>query len=163
MDTVAAGVTQLRIQRFVNVYFVDAGTPDDWVLVGTGLLGSEKAIRAAAAELYGPGVGPQVIVLTNSHLDHLGAALELTTGWHVPVLVHSLERPYVTAQALHPPRNPTVGGSLAFIEPVFPDAAARPARRGAEATAGYRRRALLDGLALATCAGPRPGPNCALP
>ncbi|AWM32625.1 MBL fold metallo-hydrolase [Hymenobacter nivis] len=121
MDTVAAGVTQLRIQRFVNVYFVDAGTPGDWVLVDTGLPGSERAIRAAAAaELYGPGVGPQAIVLTHGHLDHLGAALELTTGWHVPVLVHSLERPYVTAQALHPPRDPTVGGSLAFMSRFFP-------------------------------------------
>jgi hypothetical protein len=29
MDTLAAGVTQLRIQRFVNVYFVETGTPDE--------------------------------------------------------------------------------------------------------------------------------------
>ncbi len=120
MDTVAAGVTQLRIQRFVNVYFVDAGTPGDWVLVDTGLPGSEKTIRAAAAELYGPGVGPQAIVLTHGHLDHLGSALELATGWNVPVLVHPLERPYVTAQALYPPRDPTVGGSLGFMSRFFP-------------------------------------------
>ena len=29
MDTLAAGVTQLRIQRFVNVYFVETGTPGE--------------------------------------------------------------------------------------------------------------------------------------
>ncbi|OGX91249.1 MBL fold metallo-hydrolase, partial [Hymenobacter coccineus] len=120
MNNVAAGVNQLRIQRFVNVYFVDAGTPGDWVLVDTGLPGSEETIRAAAAERYGAGVGPQAIILTHGHLDHLGSALPLATGWNVPVLVHPLELPYVTAQALYPPRDPTVGGSLAFMSRFFP-------------------------------------------
>ena len=81
MDTVAAGVTQLRIQRFMSVYFVGTGTPGEWVLADTGLLGSEKTIRAAE-DLYGPEVGPQAIVLTHGHLDRLGPALALATGWH---------------------------------------------------------------------------------
>lgn len=118
MDTVAAGVTQLRIQRFVSVYFVDTGTPGDWVLIGTGLPGSEKAIRAAAAELYGAGIAPQAIVLTHGHLFHLGSALALATAWHVPVLVHPLELPHITA--LYPPHDLTVGGSLAFASRFFP-------------------------------------------
>ena len=29
MDTLAAGVVQLRIQRFLNVYFVETGTPGE--------------------------------------------------------------------------------------------------------------------------------------
>ena len=36
MKQVAAGVTQLQIQRFVNLYFVETGTPGEWVLVDLG-------------------------------------------------------------------------------------------------------------------------------
>ncbi|MBF9222417.1 MBL fold metallo-hydrolase [Hymenobacter ruricola] len=120
MDTVAAGVTQLRIQRFVNVYFVETGTPGEWVLIDTGLPGSEKTIIAAADQLFYPGTRPEAILLTHGHLDHLGSARELADHWKVPVIVHPLELPYVTGQALYPPRDPTVGGSLAFMSRFFP-------------------------------------------
>ncbi|RYY21482.1 MAG: MBL fold metallo-hydrolase [Cytophagaceae bacterium] len=120
MDQVAAGVHQLRIKRFVNVYFVEAGTPDEWVLVDTGLPGSEQEIMAAAEQLFGAGAKPQAIILTHGHLDHLGSAKELATAWGVPVVVHPLELPYVTKKAKYPPRDPTVGGSLAFMSRFFP-------------------------------------------
>lgn len=120
MDTLAAGVTQLRIQRFVNVYFVETGTPGEWVLIDTGLPGSQKAIIEAADKLFYPGSHPEAIILTHGHLDHLGAAKELADHWNVPVIVHPLELPYVTGQALYPPRDPTVGGSLAFMSRFFP-------------------------------------------
>ena len=120
MDTVAAGVTQLRIQRFVNVYFVETGTPGEWVLIDTGLPGSAKTIIAAADKLFYPGSHPEAIILTHGHLDHLGSARELADHWNVPVIVHPLELPYVTGQALFPPRDPTVGGSLAFMSRFFP-------------------------------------------
>ena len=120
MDQVAAGVHQLRIKRFVNVYFVEAGTDGEWVLIDTGLPGSDQEIRAAAEQLFGPGAKPLGIVLTHGHLDHMGSAKELAAAWGVPVVVHPLELPYVTAQALYPPRDPTVGGSLAFISRFFP-------------------------------------------
>ena len=120
MDQVAAGVHQLRIKRFVNVYFVEAGTPGEWVLVDTGLPGSEKEIMAAAEKLYGIGAKPQVILLTHGHLDHMGSALELARHWRVPVVAHPLELPYLTAQALYPPSDPTVGGSLGFMSRFFP-------------------------------------------
>ncbi|MDJ0365574.1 MBL fold metallo-hydrolase [Hymenobacter sp. H14-R3] len=120
MNQVAAGVFQLRIKRFVNVYFIETGTPDEWVLLDTGLPGSEQEIRAAAEQLFGPGAKPQCILLTHGHLDHMGAALALATAWGVPVVVHPLEMPYVTQQALYPPSDPTVGGSLAFMSRFFP-------------------------------------------
>ena len=120
MDTLAAGVFQLRIQRFVNVYFVETGTPGEWVLIDTGLPGSAKTIIAAADKLFYPGSRPEAILLTHGHLDHLGSARELADHWHAPVIVHPLELPYVTGRAQYPPRDPTVGGSLAFMSRFFP-------------------------------------------
>ena len=126
LDTVAAGVTQLRIQHFVNVYFVDAGIP-----------GSEKTIRAAAEELYGPEVGPQAIVLTHGRLGSTAWARH----WHWP--------PAGTTGASTPPGAalrdcpgpvpaacPYRGRRAGVHEPLLSDPAARPARRGAGVAAG---------------------------
>ncbi len=120
MTPVAPGITQLRIQRFVNVYFVETGTPSEWVLIDSGLPGSARTIGAAAAELFGEHNPPLFILLTHGHLDHVGAAKELAIRWRVPVLAHPLEIPYLTAQARFPPQDPTVGGSLAFASRFFP-------------------------------------------
>ena len=120
MDIVAAGVTQLRIQRFVNVYFVETGTPGEWVLIDTGLPGSAKTIIAAADKLFYPGSHPEAILLTHGHLDHLGSARELADHWRVPVIAHPLELPYLTGKAQYPPCDPTTGGSLAFMSRFFP-------------------------------------------
>jgi len=120
MTTVAAGVHQLLIQRFVNVYFVDAGEPGQWVLVDTGMPGSAKTIRAEAEKLYGPGAKPEAILLTHGHLDHVGSALDLAQAWGVPVVAHPLEAPYLTQKAFYPPADPTVGGSLGFASRFFP-------------------------------------------
>ena len=120
METVAPGVTQLRIQRFVNVYFIDTGTPGEWVLIDAGLPGCARTIGAAAAELYGENSRPEAILLTHGHLDHVGAAKELAIRWQVPIVAHPLELPYLTGQAQYPPQDPTVGGSLAFMSRFFP-------------------------------------------
>jgi glyoxylase-like metal-dependent hydrolase (beta-lactamase superfamily II) len=122
MKQVAAGINQLLIQRFVNVYFVEAGAPGEWVLVDTGLPGSTKNIIAAANELFYPGTHPQAILLTHGHMDHAGSAQELADHWKVPIYAHRLEMPFLTGKAVYPPADPTVegGGSLAFASRFFP-------------------------------------------
>jgi glyoxylase-like metal-dependent hydrolase (beta-lactamase superfamily II) len=122
MKQLATGVHQLTIQRFVNLYFVETGTPGAWVLIDTGIPGSEKAIIAAADALFYPGSHPEAILLTHGHLDHSGSALALAEHWKVPVLAHPLELPFLTARAVYPPADPTVanGGSLAFVARFFP-------------------------------------------
>ena len=122
MEKVAAGVHQLSIQRFVNVYFIETGTPGEWVLVDTGLPGWEKSIIAAADQIFYPGSHPEAIILTHGHMDHAGSAQALAEHWKVPVLAHPLEMPFLTARAVYPPADPTVagGGSLAFVSRFFP-------------------------------------------
>lgn len=122
MNQVAAGVTQLQIQRFVNVYFVESSSPGEWVLVDTGLPGSEKDIIAAADALFYPGTHPTAILLTHGHMDHAGSARALAEHWKVPVLAHPLELPFLQGHAVYPPADPTVdhGGTLAFVSRFFP-------------------------------------------
>jgi glyoxylase-like metal-dependent hydrolase (beta-lactamase superfamily II) len=122
MKQVAKGVHQLTIQRFVNLYFVETNRSGEWVLVDTGLPGSEKAIIAAADELFYPGTHPEAILLTHGHMDHSGSVRALAEHWKVPVLAHPLEMPFLTAKAVYPPADPTVdrGGSLAFVARFFP-------------------------------------------
>ncbi|GAA3995695.1 hypothetical protein GCM10022408_02800 [Hymenobacter fastidiosus] len=122
MKQVAKGVHQLTIQRFVNLYFVETRQPGEWVLVDTGLPGSEKAIIAAADKLFYPGTHPAAIILTHGHMDHAGSVRALAEHWKVPVLAHPLEMPFLTAKAVYPPADPTVdgGGSLALVARFFP-------------------------------------------
>jgi len=122
MEKVAHGVTQLTIQRFVNVYFVEPAAAGKWVLIDTGLPGSAKTIIAAADELFYPGSHPEAILLTHGHMDHAGSAQELAEHWKVPVIAHPLELPFLTGKAVYPPADPTVenGGTLAFVSRFFP-------------------------------------------
>jgi len=122
MKQVAKGVHQLTIKRFVNVYFVETGQSGEWVLVDTGLPGSEKDIIAAADTLFYPGTHPEAILLTHGHMDHSGSVRALAEHWKVPVLAHPLELPFLTAKAVYPPADPTVdrGGTLAFVSRFFP-------------------------------------------
>lgn len=74
-----------------NVYLVRSGT--SWVLVDTGWPGNAPAIRRAAENLFGPGVGPAAILLTHIHLDHSGSVMALVAEWDAPVFVHPRELP----------------------------------------------------------------------
>jgi glyoxylase-like metal-dependent hydrolase (beta-lactamase superfamily II) len=118
---VALGVARLPI-LFVNAYFVgEPGRP--WVLVDTGLPGAAAWIRRAAEARYGAGARPEAIVLTHGHFDHAGNACALADAWGVPIYAHELELPYLTGRSDYPPKDPTMGGAIAFLARFFPTSA----------------------------------------
>ncbi len=114
----ASGVDRLPI-FFVNAYFVSQ--PDGrWILVDTGLPGAAGWVRRAAEARFGAGARPEAIVLTHGHFDHAGTARSLADTWGVPVYAHPLEMPYLTGRSDYPPKDPTMGGAIAFLARFFP-------------------------------------------
>ena len=117
VESVVEGIRHLKIV-FVNAYFVD--TPDDWVLIDTGLPLTGWRIKSYAETLYGAGAKPSAIVLTHGHFDHAGSVKDLADEWDVPVYAHRLEMPYLTGKSDYPPQDPSVGGAIAQMSRVFP-------------------------------------------
>jgi glyoxylase-like metal-dependent hydrolase (beta-lactamase superfamily II) len=104
-----------------NVYL--AGRPgSSWVLMDAGLPVNAGRIRQAAAERYGTNSRPEAIVLTHGHFDHTGAAPALAEAWDVPIYAHPLEAPFLSGRSAYPPKDPTVGGAMAFFGRFFPSA-----------------------------------------
>jgi len=88
----------------VRAYLVYCGR---WILVDTGMPGSDGRIAQAAARA---GVEPErdlaLIVLTHGHTDHMGSALALRDRWRVPIAMH--RRDAAPAQeGVDPPLRPT--------------------------------------------------------
>ena len=110
---VSQGVWGMKI-IFVNVYVIAnrRGFPKGWVLVDTGIKGSENKIIAMAESVFGPGAKPNAIILTHAHSDHTGSLEALLKIWDVPVYAHELELPYITGKSSYPPPDPTVGGGI---------------------------------------------------
>lgn len=118
VEELAPGLARLRL-TIANVYF--AGSPgSSWVLVDAGTPGSTAKIRAAAMRRFGANSRPAAILLTHGHFDHAGSAGELADGWNVPIYAHFLERPFLTGKSAYPPKDPTVGGAMAFLSRFFP-------------------------------------------
>lgn len=117
---VGQGVWGMRL-AFVNIYMIanrrSAGK--GWVLVDTGIKGSEKKIIAMAEALFGPGTRPSAIVLTHGHTDHAGSVCELLKVWDVPVYAHHMEAPYLTGRSSYPPVDPETGGGLMSLMSVM--------------------------------------------
>ncbi len=102
-----------------NAYFV--GEPgSEWFLVDCGTPGKSKALQEEAEKRYGKTSKPSFILLTHGHFDHAGNAKELAEKWGVPIYVHHLETPYLTGRSAYPPKDPTVGGAMAFLSRFFP-------------------------------------------
>ncbi|WP_439556094.1 MBL fold metallo-hydrolase [Dyadobacter sp.] len=117
---VAEGVWGLR-DIFVNVFFI-ANPDKSWVLVDAGLKTAYPKIKQAAAEIFGENMPPEAIVLTHGHFDHVGSLKKLLEDWHVPVVAHFLEVPYLSGKSAYPPTDPSVGGGLmAYMADLYPN------------------------------------------
>lgn len=111
-------------QRLMLVNVAYYGLPNagdrGWVLIDAGLPGTAPLIRGAADERFGKGARPAAIVMTHGHFDHVGALERLAEEWDAPVYAHRLELPYLDGSASYPPPDPSVGGMMATLSPLFP-------------------------------------------
>lgn len=111
--------------QVVNVCFIgQVDEPNGWFLVDTGMPKSADEIRKAAEQRFGANHPPQAILLTHGHFDHVGAVVELSTHWKVPVYAHEKEFPYLTGEQNYPEADFTVeGGLVAKLSSLFPNEA----------------------------------------
>lgn len=121
LEEIAPGLSYLTDQ-IVNLCFVHSeDSPEKWVLIDAGMPHSAERIRRYAAEQFGQDTGPQAIILTHGHFDHVGSLAELADYWDVPVYAHKQEIPYLTGQSDYPPARADVGGMVARLSPAFPN------------------------------------------
>ena len=81
-----------------NVYFVRSGS--SWALIDAASANCGQLIRKTAESLFGANTRPASILLTHSHPDHAGSALELARIWGCPAYVHPEELPLAAAADL---------------------------------------------------------------
>ncbi|MFF2886581.1 MBL fold metallo-hydrolase [Paenibacillus sp. NPDC057967] len=117
---VAPDVAGYTVQ-IVNICFIGKPEQAEWVLIDAGMPGSADGIIAAAERRFGSGKGPQAIILTHGHFDHVGAIIELIRHWRMPVYAHPSEIPYLTGRQSYPEPDASVdSGLVAKLSPLFP-------------------------------------------
>ncbi|MFT3782089.1 MAG: MBL fold metallo-hydrolase [Nibricoccus sp.] len=111
-----------RRLAIVNVvYYGRPGAGDrDWVLIDTGIPGTEHLIVDGAYKRFGSKARPAAIVMTHGHFDHVGNLKDLAEKWEAPIYAHPLEMPYLNGSQSYPPPEPSVGGLMARLSPLFP-------------------------------------------
>ncbi|MFF4605553.1 MBL fold metallo-hydrolase [Streptomyces sp. NPDC001339] len=91
-----------------HVYLV-ALPGDGYAAVDTGVPGSAPAVLGALARLGGRPDQLRQIVITHSHIDHMGSAADLVAATGARVLAGALDVPYIRGDAPEPPPVVTAG------------------------------------------------------
>jgi glyoxylase-like metal-dependent hydrolase (beta-lactamase superfamily II) len=102
-----------------------------WVLIDTSWPDRGQLIKQTAERLFGAGTRPAAILLTHTHGDHAGSALELARSWDLPVYAHPGELPLAAGKYL-PEYGDPIGRWL--IEPLMRLTPRRAARMAAKAS-----------------------------
>ena len=102
-----------------------------WVLIDTSWPDRGQVIKQTAERLFGAGTRPAAILLTHTHGDHAGSALELARSWDLPVCLHPGEMPLAAGKYL-PEYGDPIGRWL--IEPLMRLMPRRAARMAAKAS-----------------------------
>lgn len=76
--------------------------PDGYALIDTGPPGSAPAILDALDQLGGRPEDVRQIVLTHSHVDHMGSAAHLVAATGAQVLVGAMDAPFIHGAAPEP-------------------------------------------------------------
>ncbi|GII55638.1 MBL fold metallo-hydrolase [Planotetraspora thailandica] len=76
--------------------------PDGYALIDTGMPGSAPAILDALAQLGGRPADVRQIVLTHSHVDHMGSAADLVAATGARVLAGAVDAPFIRGAAPEP-------------------------------------------------------------
>ncbi|MFG2140590.1 MBL fold metallo-hydrolase [Streptomyces sp. NPDC048650] len=98
---IAPGAWQLPFA--VGHVYVVALPEDGYALVDTGVPGSAPAVLDALARLGGRPQALRQILLTHSHLDHIGSAADLVAATGARVLAGALDAPVIRGTAAEPP------------------------------------------------------------
>jgi len=114
---IAPRVHQLNL-GFVNAYAIET-LEESWVLVDSGLKINLAALQSLESHFGKP---PIALLLTHGHIDHAGSAKELAEAWNLKIYASKMEKPFLTGQSIYPPYDPTVGGPLAQMSRIFPNA-----------------------------------------
>lgn len=114
----------LGYQRLMIVNVIYYGVPGapsgEWVLIDTGLAGSDGTIEKAARKRFGDNRPPLAIIMTHGHTDHAGGLVALSEKWNVPVYAHPLELAYLDGRASYPPADTSVSsGLMAKTSPIL--------------------------------------------
>ncbi|WP_424863547.1 MBL fold metallo-hydrolase [Streptomyces sp. MMS24-I29] len=75
---------------------------DGYALIDTGVPGSAPAVLAALEQLGGCPQDVRQIVLTHSHVDHMGSAADLVAATGARVLAGALDAPFIRGTAPEP-------------------------------------------------------------
>jgi glyoxylase-like metal-dependent hydrolase (beta-lactamase superfamily II) len=77
--------------------------PDGYALIDTAMPGSAPAILDALSRLGGRSQELRQIVLTHSHIDHMGSAADLAEATGARVLAGALDAPFIRGTTSEPP------------------------------------------------------------